>query len=120
MQARARPPEDISPREFFTRWVPTQVARDATRRARLGDTRATIEFTLTGEGGGVFSLAVEQGEVRGFEGPAEARDLGVRLDLPTWRELNRGDLSAPEAALRRRVRLEGNLLLAIKLHLILG
>ena len=120
MSERPRPPDDISPQEFFTRWVPAQVARDSARRSRLGETCATIEFRLTGEGGGVFSVAVEQGEVRGFAGPAETRDLGVRLDVETWRELNRGTLSAPEAALRRRVHLEGNLLLAIKLHLILG
>ncbi len=120
MPERARPPDDISPQEFFTRWVPAQVALDTTRRSRLGDTRATIEFTLTGEGGGVFSVAVQEGEVRGFAGPAASRDLGVRLDVGTWRELNRGSLSAPEAALRRRVHLDGNLLLAVKLHLILG
>ena len=120
MSERSRPPGDISPEEFFTRWVPAQVARDPTRRTRLGDTKATIEFELTGEGGGVFSVAVDQGEVRGFPGPAGSKELRVTLDVPTWRELNRGALSAPEAALRRRVHLEGNFLLALKLHLILG
>jgi putative sterol carrier protein len=120
MAGHSRPPEDISPEDFFTRWVPAQVALDSTRRARLGNTRAMIEFELRGEGGGVFSVSVDHGEVRGFPGQAESRDLGVRLDVPTWRELNRGALSAPEAALRRRVHLEGSFLLALKLHLILG
>ena len=44
----------------------------------------------------------------------------MHLDVTTWRLLNSGELSAPEAFLRRRVRLEGNLALAIKLHLIIG
>ena len=120
MKERARPPDDISPREFFTRWVPAQVARDEERRARLGDIDATLEFTLAGEGGGTFTIRVARGEARGFEGPAPLADLRIHLDLDTWRQLNRGALSAPEAALRRRVRLQGNPLLAIKLHLILG
>ena len=120
MRERSRPPEDISPEDFFTRWVPAQVALDGPRRARLGDTRATIEFELTGDGGGVFSVVVEEGEVRGFLGTAGSKDLGVRLEGSTWRELNRGAMSAPEAALRRRVHIEGNFLLALKLHLILG
>jgi len=47
-------------------------------------------------------------------------DLRVRVDLATWRELNAGTLSAPEALLRRRLHFHGNWLLAIKLHLILG
>jgi putative sterol carrier protein len=120
MKERTRPPEDISPADFFTRWVPAEVARDDERRARLGDTEATLEFHLSGEGGGVYTVRVTRGEVRGFEGPAGAADLRVHVDLETWRGLNRGELSAPEAALRRRVRLEGNLLLALKLHSILG
>jgi putative sterol carrier protein len=42
------------------------------------------------------------------------------VDVETWRALNRGELSAPEALLRRRLRISGNLVLALKLHLILG
>jgi hypothetical protein len=30
------PPDDISPEEFFTRWVPQAVASDPARRERLG------------------------------------------------------------------------------------
>jgi putative sterol carrier protein len=120
MGDHARPPSDISPGEFFTRWVPVQVASDERRRRRLGDTRAVLEFELTGEGGGLYTVAIDQGEVRGFEGGAEEADLRVRVDVGTWRQLNSGELSAPEAALRRRVHLRGNLLLAIKMHLILG
>ena len=44
----------------------------------------------------------------------------TRFDVETWRELNRGALSAPEAVIRRRLKLRGDLLLAIKLHFILG
>ena len=51
---------------------------------------------------------------------ANLAHLCLRLDLETWKCLNAGELSAPEAFLRRRVHLEGNLALAVKLHLILG
>ena len=120
MQQRARPPEDIHPLEFFTRWLPEAVARDAERRRKLGNSRATIHFELMGEGGGDYGVELVAGEVRGAEGLPERSDLQVRLDVATWRELNRGSLSAPEALLRRRIRLHGDLLLAIKLHFILG
>ena len=120
MTERARPPEDIPPADFFTRWIPEAVAADAGRRRQLGDTSMTIHFELEGEEGGDLAVAVERGEVRGAPGRPEAPDLHVRLDVPTWRALNRGDLSAPEAVVRRRLRMRGNLLLAIKLHMILG
>ena len=120
MVDRAIPPHDIEPEVFFVEWVPRQVAGDPERQAKLGDTAAVLEFTLEGDGGGVFAVHLVAGVVRGHPGPAAAPDLQVTLDLETWQRLNTGELSAPDAFLRRKVRLQGNLALALKLHLILG
>lgn len=117
---RVSPPEDISPQEFFTRWIPAMVQEDEDRRRRLGDTQASIVFAFAESEHGAYTIHIRGGEVRGEASPIENPDLVVRVDLETWRRLNRGDISAPEAALRRRVKLEGDLLLALKLHLILG
>ena len=117
---RARPPEDITPLEFFSQWVPTAVATDERRRRKLGDTEATIVFELEGSEGGLFSVRVSGGEVRGQAGGEASPDLRVALDVATWRELNRGTLAAPEALLRRRLRLQGDFVLGLKLHVILG
>jgi putative sterol carrier protein len=117
---RAVPPPDIAPVEFFTRWLPWVVEHDAARRAQLGDTRATIVFELEGEGGGVFFARIEHGAVHGGAGEPEHGDLRVRVDLASWRALNAGTLSAPRALLQRRVHLSGNLVLAVRLHLIIG
>ena len=117
---RAIPPAEIAPEEFFTRWLPAAVSADPERVRRLGETDATLEFELTGEGGGLFHLRIEGGRVRGFVGAAQDASLRVRVDLESWRELNAGTLSAPMALLRRRIHLHGNLALAVKLHLIIG
>ena len=120
MEPRARPPEDILPAYFFECWVPEAVASDETRRSKLGDTEAVVVFRLAGEGGGEFTLEIGDGAVRGRAGAADAPDLAVALDVSTWRDLNAGRLSAPEAVLKRRMRFEGNFLLGLKLHLLLG
>ena len=117
---RARPPADILPSEFFLHWVPEAVATDAERQAKLADTRATVVFDLSGPDGGFYTVLIDQGRVEGREGAAEDPDLCVHLDVATWRRLNRGETSAPEAALKRKLRFEGNFLLGLKLHLILG
>jgi len=117
---RARPPDDITPREFFTDWVPRAVQGDPERRRRLGETRATIVFELQGEPGGQFTICIDAGRVTGHEGAADGPDLRVSVDLETWRELNRGETSAPQALLKRRVRLHGDYVLGLKLHFILG
>ncbi len=117
---RAKPPDDIRPEVFFTEWVPASVASDASRGRQLGTTRAELVFALTGEGGGDFTLAIDAGRVVGRAGRSESPDLVVTVDVGTWRALNRGDLSAPEALLKRKVHLSGDFVLALKLHLILG
>ncbi len=117
---RAVPPADIAPEEFFTHWLPGVVGADAERRAQLGDSAAIITFELEGEGGGIFHVHIDHGEVRGAVGEPLHTDLRLRVDLASWRALNAGTLSAPRALLQRRVRLSGNLMLAVKLHLIIG
>jgi len=77
-------------------------------------------FELSGPEGGVYTLRIENGQVEGREGATEKPDLRVHLDVATWRRLNRGETSAPEATLKRELRFEGNFLLGLKLHLILG
>lgn len=116
---RAVPPEDISPLDFFTRWVPEMVAADAGRRAKLAKTDETIVFTFT-ETQESFTVQIDHGVVRGHAGAAHDPDLRVELDHETWRALNRGDLNAPEALLRRRVKIHGDFVLALKLHMVLG
>ena len=120
MSQRVAPPDDISPEEFFTRWVPEAIASDPARRERLGLAPIDLEFTLEGEGGGVCTVLIREGVMNGSVGPLAEAQLRVRTDVATWRALNRGEISAPEAFLRRRVHLHGKLLLAVKLHVILG
>jgi putative sterol carrier protein len=120
MRKRAKPPDDISPSEFFTSWLPARVAEDHERRERLGDTVALLVFELHGEQQATFSVQVAGGALIGREGRAGDPDLEVRVDFETWRALNRGEIAAPEALLLRRVTLSGNLMLALKLHVILG
>jgi putative sterol carrier protein len=120
MAQRARPPNDIAPEQFFTKWVPQAVAADPDRRGRLGDTEAEIEFELTGDPGGFYCIRIDRGVVTGSVGPSARPDVRLRLDEETWRALNRGDFSAPEALLRRKLHMQGSFLLALKLHLILG
>jgi putative sterol carrier protein len=120
MSERPVPPREIAPLEFFSRWLPAVVEADPAHQQRLASTTATLQFDLIGEGGGSYLLHVESGRVSGGPGPGEAVDLRLELDVTTWRALNDGRLSAPQAFLRRRLRVQGNFALALKLQLIIG
>lgn len=119
MRPRATPPGDISPHDFFLHWLPESVERDENRRARLGRDRASLCFDLRGADGGRFTVHLDHGSVRSTPGCQEPADLSIRLDMDTWRKLNSGELTAPRALLGGRLRLSGNLRLAVKLYGIL-
>ncbi len=120
MTARATPPRDIEPREFFELWVPQAVHADPERRARIAELEARVQFELAGADGGDFHLCVERGEVRGGAGRLDPVDLVLRLSVETWRRLNAGEISAPHALLTGQLRFHGSLYLALRLHFLLG
>ena len=44
----------------------------------------------------------------------------LSTDLETWRKLNAGELKAPTAVMKGRLRFQGSMYLALKIHFILG
>ena len=75
----SRAPSDISPVEFFTRWIPAAVDGDAERRAKLGNTAAIIVFELKDVPGGVQVTYRQVFEVEGEDKPACVAETMARL-----------------------------------------
>jgi len=117
---RARPPDDIAPEEFFRRWAPDAVNGDPERRAKVEGLNARIQFELAGPGGGSFWLELSNGSARGDSGQLDAPDLVLSTDLDTWRQLNAGLIKAPTAVMRGKLRFQGSMYLALKVHFIIG
>ena len=120
MSDRARPPADIAPADFFRAWAPDAVHSDPDRRKKLDGLRARIQFDLAGEGGGLYWLEIADGEVRGGEGRLDEPDLLLNTDLETWRKLNAGDIKAPTAVMKGKLRFHGSMYLALRIHFIIG
>lgn len=120
MSDRARPPDDIPPADFFRSWAPDAVRSDPDRRKKLDGLRARIQFDLAGEGGGLFWLELADGDVSGGEGALEGPDLVLHTDLETWRKLNRGDIKAPTAVMKGKLRFQGSMYLALRIHFVIG
>ena len=120
MSDRARPPADIAPAEFFRRWAPEAVNGDPDRRSKIAGLSARIQFELAGEGGGSYWLSLADGAVTGDEGRLDAPDLILSTDLGTWRQLNAGELKAPMAVMKGKLRFHGSMYLALKIHFIVG
>jgi putative sterol carrier protein len=117
---RARPPADIAPADFFRAWAPDAVRNDPDRRKKLENLAARIQFDLAGAGGGLFWLWIGDGDVQGGEGRIEAPDLVLMTDLETWRALNAGEVKAPTAVMKGKLKFQGSMYLALRIHFIIG
>ena len=120
MRERNRPPDDIAPLDFFRRWAPDAVRSDPDRRKKLENLSARIQFELAGEGGGDYWLAIAAGDVTGDAGRVETPDLVLQTDVDTWRKLNAGEIKAPTAVMKGKLRFHGSMYLALRIHFIIG
>ena len=78
---RVVPPQDITPHDFFVHYIGDAVARDPSRRDKLGTTEASIVFQLAGSSddpGGDFTVRIEEGTVTGTPGAVGDRQTCER------------------------------------------
>ncbi len=83
--------------------------------AAAGNDRAKLQFNLSGEGGGTWSLEVADGQCRTHEGPAANPDLTLSLAASDFLALITGELDATKAVMTGRIRFKGNIGLGTKL-----
>ena len=78
---------------------------------------ATIQYTLAGDGGGEWTITIEDGEYKGVqEGGVEKPTLNVMMDAPKFVEMANGDLDGRKAFLTRKLKVKGNIALAQKMQ----
>jgi predicted lipid carrier protein YhbT len=85
------------------------------RSERAGDLRATYVFELEGEGGGSWTVRVADGSLSVEESASEA-DVTVRAKAEDWMAIVEGRMDPQLAYLTKRLRVTGNLQLALRLR----
>jgi SCP-2 sterol transfer family len=93
----SRPPADITPATFFEEWLPAQVPAGKAS----GD--VSVRYTLDGEGGGSWRLAIGPSGMTTAPGDRAHVDVGIRQTVADWRAVTTGEpgaisLAPPQAA----------------------
>ena len=73
-----------------------------------GDARATIQFHVSGAGGGDFRLRVADGACESSEGEEASPDLVIRTPASVWLGIARGELDPAQALLDQRYSIDGD------------
>lgn len=81
---------------------------------------AVYQFTLTGDNGGTFHVVVNDGKGEVKEGAADAADLSVTISDKDFEKLVEGKLNPVMAYMTGKIKVQGDLSLAMKLQGFLG
>ena len=90
------------------------------RSTDASDMNVTYQFTMEGDGGGQWSMRIGEGRADTAEGAADPHDCEIKTKPALWMDLASGDLSPPIAIMTRKVKLGGNVGLAMKLSGLFG
>jgi len=95
-----------TPREFFERVLPSRIDRSAAAGMDL-----VVQFAVSGDAGGVWTLTIRAGEIDIAEPGKEIDDATctIRMTDTDWVRLANGDLSGEQAFMTQKLTLEGDL-----------
>lgn len=81
---------------------------------------AVYQFELTGDGGGHFYIDVNDGAAEFKDGQAEDPNITVTMELEDFKKLLDGELNATSAFMTGKIKVKGDMSLAMKLQALLG
>ena len=100
-------------KEFFER-MPSKINAEGTTGLK-----ATIQFTLTGDGGGNYYLQIDDGTCSTSEGTCPDPQMSVTIGAKDYLQLVRGTLDGEKAFMTGKLKIAGDMGLAMKLRSLL-
>ncbi len=86
---------------------------------KVGDLNTVILFDLSGEGGGKWTLKLEDGKAAVDEGETAEPAMTLSMSGPDFVAMSNGELNAMQAFMQGKIKIAGDMGLAMKLQTIL-
>ena len=81
---------------------------------------AVIQFDLSGENGGQYWLKIANGTAEGGEGQIEKPNMTLRASAEDWLAVTKGELNPMQAFMSGRLKVQGDMSLALKLQTLMS
>lgn len=98
----------------------TMKERVAANPAKIANLKASYQFELTGEGGGTYHAAFDNGSYDIGEGALAAPGCTVIMAASDFLALTTGKLNPTAAFMSGKLKIKGDMSLAMKLQQLLG
>lgn len=103
-----------TPAEFFQQ-LPEHVDKD-----KIQGMNATYQWDITGDNGGKWHAILSDGSVEVKEGEAENPNITLTVDSQNWMDIVNGKLNGQMAFLTGKLKIQGDMTLAMKLQSLTG
>lgn len=84
--------------------------------SKLKGTTAVYQFELTGDSGGIFHVQVNDGQMELIEAAHETPNITITISTADFDSLLEGNLSATSAFMAGKLKVKGDMSLAMKLQ----
>ncbi len=78
--------------------------------------KAVYQFELSGDGGGTYSVAIDDGTMTVTEGPTEKPSTTLKMTGADYVDMVNGKLSGTMAFMKGKLKVSGNVMLAQKMQ----
>lgn len=85
------------------------------RADKAGGTSATIQYDISGEGGGTWHAVIKDGTCSVSQGPAPAPNLTLQVSAQDWIDMTSGKQNPQMLFMSGKLKLKGDMGLAMKL-----
>ena len=100
--------------EFFTE-LPNRIDKE-----KVKGINAVYQWDITGDGGGKWNVAMKDGDVSVSEGVAESPDITLTVSDENFLDIVNGKLNGQMAFLTGKLKIQGDMTLAMKLQSFFG
>lgn len=88
--------------------------------AKIKGVDAVFQFDLSGDNGGTFHAVVADGEAEIVESPHDSPNVTIILSAEDFEKMMEGELNATSAFMAGKLKVKGDMSLAMKLQALIG
>jgi putative sterol carrier protein len=81
---------------------------------------AVIQFDLSGDNGGLYWVKMADGKAESGQGQAATPNMTLKAAADDWAAVVKGDLNPMQAFMSGKLKIQGDMGLAMKLQVLLG